>query len=138
MKDKGETSCSIDTSFREFLMPNKATKNYRSSKSSNPLMVHALQNLSRFWILPPQIFQIKMKEASDMIFCKNFRRLNWFFVCYIGKFTKKWKLLACALVNLLCNFVSLLFFNVASRFLWRNFVFITLSFFSSRWMKNSF
>ena len=57
VKDWGETSRLIDTCIREFLVSEKAKKNFRPSKSSNPVMAHALQNLSRFWILPPQFFK---------------------------------------------------------------------------------
>ena len=57
VKDKGETSRLIDTCIREFLVSDKATDNYRPSSSSNPVMALALQNLSRFWILPPQFFK---------------------------------------------------------------------------------
>ena len=44
VKDKGKTSLLTDTCIREFLVSDKATKNYRPSKSSNPVMARALQN----------------------------------------------------------------------------------------------
>ena len=78
VKDKGETSCLIDTCIREFLLSDKATKNYRPSKFSNPVMAHALQNLSRVLDSPATIFQIKMTEASYILFCD------------IGEMTDKW------------------------------------------------
>lgn len=74
VKDKGETSRLIDTCIREFLVSDKATDNYRpSSSSSNPVMAHALQNLSRFWILPPSkderslLYIILQKICDDLI-----------------------------------------------------------------------
>lgn len=72
VKDKGETSRLIATCIRELLVSDKATDNYRpSSSSSNPVMAHALQNLT---ILDSaaSIVQVKMKEASYILFCRKF------------------------------------------------------------------